>query len=343
MSTKIPAPQAPYSLITDAKENRAAFNALKRQLVAGNVERLVRRISYPQSGDQTWPIYWRPEDGYWSVFQVLDKQYWCGYGNEDPTGLPVNRPLQLTCQINPALEGKNGNCGGAFAHDASGALVYAHTGKVGGGSTGIGKTSFLAFRGDSDLVDLVAGKAALRAIVVGTIGTPTFPSDLAAYLRVVAAFRARPTADRNELDAAVEGLLAQGPLPQPKGQTKPRRVRRPGVGYAIERSPEVKAWVLQQAAGRCEAVTVPRRSPGGAAGLGRASDDAMDARHLGADHPAVRGERTDAGGVRGAARYSRRHAALVDLSSATGGAGRGSPAARACDRLARAFGRGGGG
>jgi hypothetical protein len=58
------------------------------------------------------------------------------------------------------------------------------------------------------------------------------------------------TTDPVELDRRVASLRARGNLPRPAGKTTPRHVRSDTIVYA--RDPAVKAWVLQQAEGRCE-------------------------------------------------------------------------------------------
>jgi 5-methylcytosine-specific restriction endonuclease McrA len=240
-----------YTLITKRREIGVAFQELRNRITEG-VRPLHRRLSYPGAGQQTHRVYWRPKDGFWAVLEISDSYYWCLYGHEDPTRLSPRQPLLITCQINPPLEGMPGRCGGAFALDEKGNLTYAHTGKVGGHRPGIGKTNFLAFRGIDDLVDLVSADRKLRAIVVGKLGTRGFLHDLAGYLRVVAAFRARPTTDSHALDETVDGILSKGKIPRPKGQRRPHKRRVSGSGVVFARDPEVKAWVLQTAQGRCE-------------------------------------------------------------------------------------------
>ncbi len=59
-----------------------------------------------------------------------------------------------------------------------------------------------------------------------------------------------PTADRDEFERRVARLRARGTLPRPRGNPTPRRV--PAQAMVFERDPLVKAWVLQEARGRCE-------------------------------------------------------------------------------------------
>lgn len=60
-----------------------------------------------------------------------------------------------------------------------------------------------------------------------------------------------PTDDPAQLDARVADLVQREFLPVPKGQIRPRRTA--VMASIFERDPAVKAYVLKQAKGRCEA------------------------------------------------------------------------------------------
>jgi 5-methylcytosine-specific restriction protein A len=101
-------------------------------------------------------------------------------------------------------------------------------------------------------MEMTVGRRTVKVFVVGRVGHPSLLGDLASYLRVAAAFRAKPTSDMHALDQAVDGLLSQKQIDEPPGQKNPRR-RRTGNGtYVFERDPQVKAYVLQAAKGVCE-------------------------------------------------------------------------------------------
>lgn len=65
----------------------------------------------------------------------------------------------------------------------------------------------------------------------------------------------RPTADPVELERRVAALRARGPSLRPSGHRAPQRTARQQSAYA--RNPMVKAWVLQEAKGRCELCMQP--------------------------------------------------------------------------------------
>jgi 5-methylcytosine-specific restriction protein A len=65
-----------------------------------------------------------------------------------------------------------------------------------------------------------------------------------------------PTADKEQLDQQVRYLRKSGPIKRPEGNQTPRKVEQ-ADREAFVRDPWVKAWVLQQAAGKCERCDSP--------------------------------------------------------------------------------------
>ncbi|MGX1097621.1 HNH endonuclease [Amorphus sp. MBR-141] len=64
-----------------------------------------------------------------------------------------------------------------------------------------------------------------------------------------------PTADSAELDLRTRQLLSRPHLSLPSGSLQPERVEVGSV--AFKRDPYVKAYILRQAKGRCEACSAP--------------------------------------------------------------------------------------
>lgn len=60
-----------------------------------------------------------------------------------------------------------------------------------------------------------------------------------------------PTADEELLELQVRSLRKRGPIERPEGNSTPRKVKQ-ADREAFVRDPWVKAWVLEQAAGKCE-------------------------------------------------------------------------------------------
>jgi 5-methylcytosine-specific restriction protein A len=63
------------------------------------------------------------------------------------------------------------------------------------------------------------------------------------------------TSDVATLETRAATLMAQGKVPKPKGAANP--AKRSGTSTVYARSPDVVAWVLQEANGICDACTLP--------------------------------------------------------------------------------------
>jgi 5-methylcytosine-specific restriction protein A len=104
---------------------------------------------------------------------------------------------------------------------------------------------------------------AIQAIRLDTLdgyGAPLV-SAAAELRRAVVNDRAlEPTADTDELDRRVQRLRRRGRLAPPPGQQRPRRTPVAGTEVYL-RDPAVKAWVLQESSGICEACECPGPFP----------------------------------------------------------------------------------
>ncbi|MDP1655441.1 MAG: hypothetical protein Q8K91_02210 [Hylemonella sp.] len=99
---------------------------------------------------------------------VADGSYW--YWSSDYDGKDIPNPrrlnwfglfgndadLQISVEINTAYEGRNDRVAGFFARDTdTGSIYLLHSGRVGGGTKGVGKAAFLAWSNQRpiDIVD----------------------------------------------------------------------------------------------------------------------------------------------------------------------------------------------
>jgi hypothetical protein len=178
------------SPITDKVECKRSFAALKSYLIDG-AAKFRRVIGWP-SGHDEFTVYWHQKAEFWVAFGVGElSRYWCAYGTTDPTD--THRSLEITCEINPPRSGVDRRCGGVFLADAGGNVYLGHSGKIGGGRKGIGKSAFLdSYGGRPQPVEWPDGASA-EVIVFGRIGKPAFLENIGAYLRAVRDFKADTT------------------------------------------------------------------------------------------------------------------------------------------------------
>jgi hypothetical protein len=177
------------SPITIRKENKIAFDALRSCLIAGS-KKFKRNVGWPgEHGEYT--LHWHEDAGFWVVFGLEElAQYWCAYGTMDPNS---HNSVEITCEINPPTEGIDRRCAGIFLKDSGSGLYLAHSGKVGGGRKGIGKTNFLEeYSGSLEEIEWPDGVTA-EVVLLGKIGGKSFVNNLAVYIRAVEAFKANAT------------------------------------------------------------------------------------------------------------------------------------------------------
>jgi len=190
------------SAVIHAPEVRQAYRSLRQQLEQG-AEHIERRVGF-QGSSAIEKLMWRPGDGFWALLgdgAELD-HFWCAYGvGTEP--LAASQPI--VCEINPPHEGFNRRCGGVFLKDERGGFYLAHTGKVGGGRKGVGKSAFLRdYVGHLEPFHWPDGRRD-KLIVIGRIGDSNFPGQLGHFVHEVARFKAAATqqqADSPTVDSA---------------------------------------------------------------------------------------------------------------------------------------------
>lgn len=191
-----------FSMLETSQEIAKAQQALEATIRLKLNKRVVKNIGYP--GGTSYDAEVLSDGHYW--FWSTDARgpnepsprrlNWFGLFREDGN-------LQISVEINIAYEGRNNRVAGFFAQDHSTGLIYLmHSGRVGGGTKGVGRSAFLAWSdqrlvkvhdslGDARegvLVMPVEGFAATRSIVryidtiarfklavrAGEIGKPDF-------------------------------------------------------------------------------------------------------------------------------------------------------------------------
>ncbi|MDA9435236.1 hypothetical protein [Bradyrhizobium sp. CCBAU 51627] len=114
-------------------------------------------------------------------------RYWNALGIYDES-----RSAQTpTVELNIAVDDNSGRVSGFFARDPATKKIYLmHTGKVGGGAKGVGKTAFLAWSRSTvvPVVD-VSGGTQRSGIVIGSLDRETFVGRVERFVKRVALFK----------------------------------------------------------------------------------------------------------------------------------------------------------
>lgn len=192
--------------LTDAREVQATFNSLRRTVTRG-CKRITRFIGW-QGGGRHFPVHWNPRLAMWSVFDRTrnGKRFLCFFGFKDPTRI---KHLTIVCEVNMPCRSFDRRTAGVFARDSAGRLYLAHTGKVGGGRPGVGKTSFVAALGGEQMepVTWPDGKET-EVFIIGRVDGDRVPEQIRDFVVQVKEFKdAAVRGDRNLRSRALNQLF----------------------------------------------------------------------------------------------------------------------------------------
>lgn len=171
--------------VTDAVEVGAAMDAFEATMTGG-ATRSLRSVGY-RGGGGKYDVYWRSTEQIWSHFGMADSRYWCVFGSQDPA---EHSNLSISCEVNPPLSGVNRQCAGLVMKDASGRKYIGHTGKIGGGKTGVGKSAFFEhYTGALEPIVWPDGRED-EIVLIGRVDGAHLPRQLAQFMRVVERIKA---------------------------------------------------------------------------------------------------------------------------------------------------------
>lgn len=175
--------------IEDSREKKNAQERLERAVKAKLVNQGVRNIGFP-SNNLDEVIFAKAKGELWAAFgtvsDVAIPRRWNAFGVYD-----TDRHSQsITVEINISVNSNSARVSGFFAKDTLTGNVYLmHTGKVGGGALGVGKTQFLRWS-KSKLVDVSCGDGKVRSgIVVGNVDTDDLVSLIWKFVNRVKDFK----------------------------------------------------------------------------------------------------------------------------------------------------------
>lgn len=173
--------------LTDKAEIADAYVQFVGRLKSG-VDPIRKGLGWP-GGWGEFDVYWHPTERVWCVLEpeFAGSRYWCCFGPDDPA---TPNDLSIGCEINFAYEGVNRRIAGAFLRDAEGRVYVAHSGKVGGGHEGVGKSAFLKYI-DSPVRVAVAWPdgQTTEMLIIGMLDADGFVGNVATFVSEVASFK----------------------------------------------------------------------------------------------------------------------------------------------------------
>ncbi|HWD26672.1 MAG TPA: hypothetical protein VG387_05885 [Rhizomicrobium sp.] len=177
-------------LVRSAEAKRNAQRMLEKQVRKGLKPQGSRIIGHP-GGSFVDQVYSNGEGALWAALGRTSskdrvERYWNGFGVFEPG---VKR-LEIVVETNIPTQRNTGWIAGFFAKDTETGNVYLmHSGKVGGGRPGIGKTAFLAHANEKlEPVQEKPGHQRL-GIVIARIGARDLVSRLWRYVEKVKHFK----------------------------------------------------------------------------------------------------------------------------------------------------------
>lgn len=167
-------------LIKDAKQVRAATKAFRAQLATAAGKPVRHWVGFP-SGSGLVKV-WVLRDHRFFFCQFVDgdleNRYWNGFGLVMPEEARI---LPLVVEVNVPREGVDRLIGGVFLQGPRGEVYVGHRGRIGGGRKGVGKAAFWA-RYHAQAQPVLDDDS---VIVLGKLGSPRLPGDLATFVRTV--------------------------------------------------------------------------------------------------------------------------------------------------------------
>ncbi len=180
------------------------------------------------------------------------KRNWNAFG--DASDLRPNGSNKIIVETNVALDGKSGLVAGLFVKDSeSGNRLLIHSGKIGGGKKGIGKSAFLAwYKGRTiEYAPSSRDKTMLRGILVADLDSNLVVEQVENFVRAVRIFK------QGEAEQETDGLSDD----ELRKRADKAAGKKPGAkatsGIAFDRDIYIAAYAKRRAKGKCELCKEP--------------------------------------------------------------------------------------
>lgn len=175
----------PFTPLTDETEIASAFETLRANWKTG-AQHFSRDISW-RPATQTCDVWWRPHDAVWAVLELNPEQLNCYIF----VGLDIVRnPLNIDCQFDVRTSGFSRRQGGVFLRDADGGVYIGHTGLIGGGVHGVGRSNFIAYAGEQAVSIVWPDDKVTQGFAISEIHSPTLAASLRDFSQLKLDFKA---------------------------------------------------------------------------------------------------------------------------------------------------------
>jgi len=212
----------------DTEEIAKVFRKFKQKFSDG--ERVFTNVGF-SSGSVDIEAIWHPDLSVWSYFdpewRVKPDSYGCLFGIDDPK---LKKTNFITLEINYNHTNPQKNTAGRFIKEDNEYFI-GHSGKIGGGKQGIGKTAFLNYYNAGNLIPIQWKDGSIEdVIVIGALSDPTFAIKISKFVHQVASFKKQIVSlkNRNDLEKIEKRTASSDPIvptftPEFQGIKKYRR------------------------------------------------------------------------------------------------------------------------
>ncbi len=178
-----------FSLLESKEEIATAQQQLEATIKRDFRRRAVKKIGYPGGTQHNAEVATDGRYWFWSAdlpdSETPNPRRLNWFGLFEDVG-----SLQISVEINTGYEGRNDQVAGFFARDGeSGAVYLFHSGRVGGGTKGVGKSRFLTYSNEP-LRDVVDRSGSIReGVLVMPVEGAAATRSAVRYIDIIAAFK----------------------------------------------------------------------------------------------------------------------------------------------------------
>jgi hypothetical protein len=190
VATKALAHTASLIPVTTAKQTSDAIRSIRSAIQSARGAVACTHVLGAQGGSGESKMTWIPRFGFWACIEPYDgklrTRHWLAYGLVDPRATSSNLNIRVETAV--PHRGINRRIAGLIAEDGSGNAYLLHSGKIGGGKKGFGKSFFWKhYNGDSVSVSFDDGER--EYALIGLIDSQHFVERLADFIHGVDALR----------------------------------------------------------------------------------------------------------------------------------------------------------
>ncbi len=181
-------------LLTDTSDILEAYKSFRDAAYCSDLKQK-KKINFKGGGGGEGKVCWYPELRLWSYLKRRKKMNdsWNIFGIQNPNKYKCMAP---DCEINTPFQSNCWVTAGAFAHDEHDRTFVVHSGRIGGGKPGIGKSAFWRlYTGEPAYIER-SKKQPLRVAVVTILDEPDTVARLAQFVWMVAWIKATVTIEQ---------------------------------------------------------------------------------------------------------------------------------------------------